>query len=220
MAVALDLGSYSDISDYSSLVEKAKLWLDRGSELDTLIPTFIANTEGHLNRVLRTPEMEAFAPMTAVAGSFTLPADCIQVRSLTVAGQPLAASSPVDLATRYYGRNNAYVTGCPAAYAISGRQVQVAPVSDGQIALSYWQRIPALTVNQPSNWLLDNHADIYLFGTLFHANTYIVDTDAAAGWSTLFDAAVGTLQDAGQRARYGGPIVARSGVRPVYGVRC
>lgn len=220
MTIALDLGSYSDISDYSSLVDKIKLWLDRGSELDNLIPTFIGNTEGHLNRTLRTPEMEMVAEVTAVGGGFTLPLDCLQVRGLSARGRPLRNTSPGALAGTYRAHDGAYRAGPALAFALTGRQVQVAPLSDAPLTLSYWQRIPALTLTQPTNWLLDNHADIYLFGALFHAETYTPNPEAAAYWSALFDAAVGTLQDAGSRARWGGPIEARSAVRPVRGIRC
>lgn len=225
MTVALDLGSYSDISDYASLVAKARLWLDRGNELDDLIGTFVANAEGYLNRVLRAPEMEAFATPVTTLGAFTLPADCLQVRELTAGGRPLASTSPGALAQTYTaitgvtGTTGAIMSGCARAYAISGVQVQVAPVSTEALGLLYWQRIPRLSLVQPTNWLLDTHPDIYLYGTLFQANTYIADADAAAGWSAVFEGAVDQLVQVGKKARWGGPIVARAGPSSVRGIR-
>ncbi len=219
MAIALNIAVFSDITDYQSLVEKAKLWLDRGDEIDALFPTFVGNIEGYLNRTLRTPEMEKFSSVSALNGGFSLPADCLQVRGLYIAGVPLDATSPAMLGARYTAFDGAWTKGCPNAYAITGRQVQVAPVGERAIGLSYWQRIPSLSVSSPSNWLLDAYPDIYLKGLLYEANTYIVDTEAAARWSTLFGTAVDQLQQNGLRSRYGGPLVARSGVAQVRGVR-
>jgi len=212
MAVALDLGNYGAISDYSGLVTQAKLWLDRGSELDGLIPSFVALAEGYLNRTLRTPEMENIAAPTMVDGVFPLPADFLAMRGLTVGGRPLDAVSPALLADTYGA-----LAGYSRAYAISGRQVRVAPYSSDPVSLSYWQRIPALNLNQPNNWLLDGHSDIYLYGTLLSAETYIDNPDRVAQWRAAFEGAVEQLVEASNKARWGGPIVARPGVLRVRG---
>ena len=213
MAVALDLGADNALRDYTDLVAKVRLWLDR-DDLDGLISTFIRLAEGHLNRQLRTPEMEAVVTLPAIGGALTLPLDAISVRGITVAGRPLIALSPTQLSEAYGS-----LAGFPRGFAITGRQVALAPLADTSATLTYWQRIPALTLSQPSNWLFAAHSDVYLFGALFQANAYIVDTEAAARWGALFDAAVDAVSDLGSKARYGGPIVARAGPAAIRGVR-
>lgn len=214
MTVALDLGSYSDISDFASLTDKIKLWLDRGSDLDVYVPTFISLAEGYLNRVLRVPEMENVTPVMAAQGFFTLPLDCLQVRGISASGRPLTGMSPGALAGTYSDFR------APArAFAISGRQVRTAPISDEQITLSYWQRIPGLTLSSPTNWLLSGHPDIYLYGALASAQGYIDAPDRLAQWTSAFEGTVQQLVEAGNKARWAGPIVARAGVAAIRGIR-
>lgn len=214
MSIALNLGSDAALADYSDLVDKTKLWLDRGSELDVLIPTFIALAEAYLNRTLRTPEMEALAAPPVANGGFRLPADCVQVRGLTSAGRPLTQLSPAQIAASYGA-----LAGIPRAYAIKGRDVSIAPTANEPCELSYWQRIPALTINTPSNWLLDAHADVYLYGTLASAVGYIDEPESLAQWTGAFEGAVQQVVEASGKARWGGPIVMRSGIASLRGVR-
>lgn len=219
MTVALNLGSYSDISDYSSLVEKIQLWMDRGSDLDAQLPTFISLIEPYLNRTLRTPEMEAVTYPALVNGGFTLPADCLAVRSVGMNGRTLDTMSPGELA-QAYGTPAGILTGWPKAYAITGRAVAIGPVGGPMTnaTLVYWQRIPNLTLAAPTNWLLTTHPDVYLYGALAQAAGYIDNPDGVAKWSTLFQAAVDSVTEQASKARWGGPIRQRA-VAQVRGVR-
>ena len=214
MTVALDLGNLSAISDYSDLVSKIKLWLDRGSDLDPFIPTFITLAEGYLNRVLRVPDMETTIAPTTISGAFTLPDDVIAIRGVWVAGRPLQASSPEEMAT-LYGAREGYAT----IYSIVGRQVSIAPIDTGAVKVIYWQRIPALTINNPTNWLLNYHSDIYLYGALVQAEAYIDNPERVAQWQVAFDGCVDQLINLGNRQKYGGPIVARAGPARIAGIR-
>jgi hypothetical protein len=214
VTVALDLGAYSDIADYPGLIDKVRLWLDRGDELNPYLPTFIMLAESYLNRTLRTPEMEAYTSVPVVGGLARLPLDCLEVRGISVGERPLQATSPANLARDYRG-----LAGAPLSYAIRGRDLLLAPTSDDALDLTYWQRIPALTLNAPVNWLLDGHPDIYLYGSLAAASGYIDDPEKLGQWQAAFEGAVEQLRDAGNRARWGGPIVARSGVQQFRRVR-
>ncbi len=214
MAIAIDIGTSSAIADYSDLVDKARLWLDRGSELDQLIPTFILLAEGYLNRVLRVPDMEATVSPIVTDGLFQLPEDFLQMRNVRCGGRVLESYSPAELDNVWAGMvGNAY------GYAISGRMVRLGPVSGLPVTMSYWQRIPKLTLSTPSNWLLDRHSDIYLYGSLLSAETYIDNPDRVNQWRGAFEAAVDQLQVAGSKAQFGGPIRMRSTVHQVRGVR-
>lgn len=214
MSIALDLGTTGVISDYSDLIEKARLWLDRGTELDPLMPSFIALAESYMNRTLRTPEMEAIANPVQENGAFGLPDDYLALRGVSASGYPLVAMSPASLAHTYGD-----LAGCPRGYALQGRQVTVAPVGDEALQLAYWQRIPALTLNNPTNWVLDLNSDIYLYGTLASAETYIDNPARVAQWRGAFEGAIDQLVQSSSKARWGGPITARHGVRRIRGAR-
>jgi hypothetical protein len=214
MAVAINLGSFSDISDYNSLVDKIKLWLDRGSDLDAYIPTFITLAEKHLNRELRTLEMEAAVMPVLIDGSFPLPADFLHVRGLTVGGRPLPGMSPASLAA-YRSWSAGYARG----YAIANGSVTIAPADTGVLILNYWQRISALTPAATVNWLLTAHPDIYLYGALAQAEAYIENPDRAAQWASLFQGAIDQLNLTARSASYGGPLAMRSPVAQTWGGR-
>jgi hypothetical protein len=214
MSIALNIGFSGVISDYSDLLDKTRLWLDRGTKLDALMPSFIALAESYMNRTLRTPEMEAIYNPVAITGAFTLPDDFLALRSLTAKGEPLQAMSPSTLAHAF-----GTLTGIPRGYAISGRSVKIAPLGTDALELAYWQRIPPLTLNSPTNWVLDLNSDLYLYGTLLSAETYIDNPSRIAQWQAAFEGAVDQLVRSSSKARWGGPIVARSGVVRVRGAR-
>jgi len=204
MALIVNTGTLSDITDYGSLLDRLREWLDRGNELDALLATFIGNAEAVMNRELRTPEMEVTVPITAVDGSFLLPLDCLQVRFLASDERAMTGARPFE------GRCRDRL-----AYSLSGRTMNT--MAAGALLLSYWRRIPALGTANPSNWLLDAHQDVYLYGALFQACTYTGDGEAAAGWSTLFDAALSGIERSARAAQYAGPLVMRVGVNDGYG---
>ncbi len=214
MTIAIDIGTSSAIADYSDLVDKVKLFLDRGSELDQLIPTFITLAEGYLNRVLRVPDMEANGTAVVINGTFPLPDDFLQMRGVRCGGLALEGYSPATLLDTFGG-----MAGVAGGYAISGRTVMVAPVSAAPVTFTYWRRIPKLTLNTPSNWLLTTNSDIYLYGALLSAETYIDNPERVEQWRGAFEASVDQLQIAGSKAQFGGPIRMRSGVRQMSGVR-
>jgi hypothetical protein len=151
VTVALDLGAYSDIADYPGLIDKVRLWLDRGDELNPYLPTFIMLAESYLNRTLRTPEMEAYTSVPVVGGLARLPLDCLEVRGISVGERPLQATSPANLARDYRG-----LAGAPLSYAIRGRDLLLAPTSDDALDLTYCphaQRPGELAARRPPGHL-------------------------------------------------------------------
>lgn len=220
MTVALNLGSFTDIGSYNDLIARVAMWLDR-DDLTPFMQTFVGMIEPFLNRTLRTPEMEVTAYPSFVSGTstFPLPMDCLAVRGVNMNGRALDAYGPAQMATTF-GLPSGFAQGLPAAYSVSGRTVTVAPagVGDATITLTYWQRIPALTSAAPTNWLLTEHPDVYLYGTLAQAEAYVENPARAAQWTALFEGAVAQIMAAAGKARYGGPVRARAW-NQVHGVR-
>jgi hypothetical protein len=56
--------------------------------------------------------------------------------------------------------------------------------------LFYWQKPAPLSNANPSNWILANHPDVYLFGALTASAPYLMDDARVAVWSGLFSAAM------------------------------
>lgn len=205
------------IASYSDLVAKVAKWLDR-DDLTPQIPDFLALLEARINRLLRTVNQEKRATWAVASSIFPLPDDFRQMRSLGVLGtpnRPLDQISPVDTAGKFPG-------GPPSAYWVEGRTLIIVPGISDPISLTalYYTRLPALTADAPTNWLLDEHPDIYLWGTLQQAATYIRDPDAIETCKAYLDDAIAELQRESRLDRWGnGPITAPS-PRQVRGARC
>ena len=219
MAVAFAIIVPGSIGDYSALVEKVALWLDR-DDLQQRAPDFIALAEARWNRLLRTPEMEMGRVTLEAGEKVTLPVDFLQARSIYLEGapdRPLRAMSPNALAVGYSGR-----PGIPAAYAIAGRELRLAPPprESVMVSLDYYQRIPSLSVNTPSNWLLESHPDIYLYGALIQAEAYINNDERIGLWKQAHDEALSELMAAGRKARWGGGPLVPNVARQVGRVAC
>jgi hypothetical protein len=203
------------LSTYSDLVTAVGSWLNR-SDLDTMIPDFIALFEARMNRLLRHPEMESTATSAIASGDteLSLPDDFLAARTVYLDDNPdnvLIAMSPANRRAVYPYE----ASGELRAYAISGSTIQLAPpASDaGTLTLSYYQEIPALNGTNTTNWLLDSHPDAYLFGTLTQAQVYLQDDQRAGMWKAAWDEIWTEINDAGDQRRVpAGPLTMRPAV--------
>jgi hypothetical protein len=66
----------------------------------------------------------------------------------------------------------------------------------------YFKTIPSLSDAVPSNWLLEDHPDVYLYGTLVEASLYLMDDERLPGWSQALEEAVQEIKEADKVARY------------------
>lgn len=199
--IAGTIGSYGDLRD------KVALYLDR-DDLDDRIPDFVALLEARINRLVRSVNQELRGTWTISDESYNLPSDFRKLRKIAIEGspdRPLREISPQSAASQFSG-----TSGTPQAYYIEGRTITFAPppAAATDFAVTYWTRIDPLTSDNDSNWLLEEHADIYLFGTLLEAAVYIRDADAIALCSDKLDQAIAELQMMTRTDRWGaGPLV-------------
>lgn len=221
-AVALSVGNAEPIGDWTTLVAAIREWSDR-TESDfsnAQIAEFIAVCEARLNRLLRVPEMETVTTLTVTSGNVDLPSDFLAVRALYLSDRELRSMTPAAMIARY-----GTVAGCPMAYALVGsnpRKVRFGPQpgSDDTATLIYYARLENVSEANADNWLLNDHPDIYLYGTLLAASAFIADETWIPMWKAAYDEAIGELISAGERDRHGGaPLVAGSSPAPVRGVR-
>lgn len=219
MSIAIDTSAVGAISSYSDLVAEAGEWLNR-TDLNARIPGFIRLCEARLNRLLRTPDMETFVILTATSEATSLPLDFAGMRALWIDGspdRPLKGFAPNAVPQAYGGQ-----AGIPTGYYISKRTLYLAPppASATTLAVIYFSKLTALTESAASNWLLLDHPDVYLWGTLMCAKAFIDDPEKVKQFKAAYDEAIGELIEAGTKARYGsGPLVPTA-VRQVRGVTC
>jgi len=208
MALVLDIPPSTNLGSWSGLREAVAAWLDR-DDLNDRIPDFIRLAEARFRREIVRTEQE-----TIVSLPGTLPSDFDSARAVYLTDAPtiaLTQISPAELRGRYSGPG----TGPPQVYAISAGQIIVGPPPNAAYAatLLYNRKIPALGSSVQTNWLLDDHPDLYLFGTLLHAEFFGWNDDRLPLIKSAVDEAIIEINDAGNRRRYGGgPIAARSPV--------
>lgn len=200
-----------DIRTYAGLVAAVQAWLDssEGALVDA-IPNMIALAEADFRRNIVTPDMEVTVTIDPSLGS--LPTDIDSVRLFTLTGmaqQPMTAVSPSDFYDLPVG-----ITGTPRYYTTSNNALSIWPAPDMTYtaALIYRQAIPALTSANATNWLLTGHPDAYLFGTLLQAEFFGWTDERLPIIQTKLSAIIDDINSAGNRKRYGGPLIARAKV--------
>ena len=165
------------ITTYAELQTAIGDWLNR-ADLDQKIPDFIRLAESTLNDVLRQADMVTQSTgITITSGRATLPSDALEVVYAQVGSaedEPLEQITPQQLTM--LRRTRTRDAANPRFFAIIGRQIVVTPTpSSGTLDLDYYQRIPALTTSNTTNWLLADAPHVYLYTSLLHATPFLMD---------------------------------------------
>jgi hypothetical protein len=195
------------ITTYAELQTATANWLDR-TDLTARIPEFIELAEANFNRVIRQPDMIAKNDSFSIAGRYTtLPTDTLEIVRIVVDLTPvivLEYLTPEEISQRRIVMTS---TGKPYYFTTVGgstNQLEVLPSPDSTYTASivYYTRIAALTDSATTNWLLDSHPDIYLFGTLVEAEPYLKNDERMPMWTSRLDKALNALGLQGQRERH------------------
>ena len=83
--------------------------------------------------------------------------------------------------------------------------IEFAPVPDSEYTLEivYYQALPALADNT-TNWLLDSHPDIYLYGSLMQSAPYLQADERIGVWAGKFQQILEQLKTSDEKARFSG----------------
>lgn len=182
------------ISTKAELQTAVGNWIKR-ADLTDRIPEFITLAESRINRLLRERLAEADQPLTGVVGSrfVPLPTAYNEARGLWIVDAggrcPIDYADPLNLPVsatagkpRYWtidGANLALERPCDQAYGLVLRMVSKFVLSD----------------DAPTNSLLTEHPDIYLFGTLCEAAPFLRDADLQTAYEGRFDRAIDEVND-------------------------
>lgn len=192
--------------DYAQLQEDVANWLNREDLADT-IPSFIRLAESWLNKSLRVRQMLKRAVAILDEQYITLPSDWLEAKNVQLNLKPARRLEFVtlDQADQIRERTGG-ASGPPYFYTISGSQLEVVPSpgADVEIEMAYYARIPALSDDAPTNWLLTEWPDIYLYASLVHSAPFLQDDERVAVWGSLLREAFEAAQQADQRAQYSG----------------
>lgn len=198
------------LATYGELVTEMTSFLDRAGDTDfaARVPTFIALAEARLNRLLDDPEMEVRSTATATGQYTTLPTDFKRLIGVMAGTNRLRQVSGAEITA--FDQTN---TGAPRAFAISDGAITFAPISTtAAITILYVRRIPPLTAIAPTNWLLTLAPDLYLYGSLLHAEFYGANDERMLLVKSAYDEAIDELRRDGQERKWGAsPLAPRLG---------
>lgn len=177
---------------YSELKTRIASYLNR-SDLTSELDGFIDQTEAELNRRLRAADMVKRATATAELQYLSLPTDWLEVINVEITSndfKPVLQQSIESLDVHRAANDN--ITGQPIFYAIVDNTMEFSPKPDKAytLQLTYYEKITALSDSNTSNFVSNNHPDVYLYGALKHASLFLMEDDRAARFSALFEKAL------------------------------
>ena len=192
------------ITTYSELTTAIADWLNR-SDLASAIPNFISLAEAQMSRQIRHRKMVTRATATMDTPYFAVPADwkeTIRFQLNTNPVTPLLYVTPEQLLEDSQGYSSA---GQPMFFTTIGQQFEVLPQPDGSYdaELLYYSKLPALSDEAPTNWLLTESPDIYLYGALAQSAPYLKEDERTGIWAGLYQKFVDDMMLADERARIG-----------------
>jgi hypothetical protein len=177
------------LDSYLGLITAVQDFTGRSDLTTAKVDYFIDLAESYFNQNLRTHHMETTnGSLTYSSGAITNPADFLGWKHLSITSngtkyqlQPVALeqNNLVDDGT----------TGLPSRYIVRGESTLLRPTPDSSgytVEGTYYQKVPALSASQTSNWILTNYADAYLYGALAMSAAFTKDDPRISIWQQLF----------------------------------
>lgn len=193
------------LDTYEGLKGEIAGWLNR-ADLAPVIPTFVRLLESQVERILRTREMLARADGALSDEFTTLPSDFLALEHIVLIG----VRNPQPLQWVPMNQINALqaesTPGTPTHYSIIGDEIELSPLPSAEIVaqIAYYRKITKLGDTQQTNWLLDRHPDLYLYGSLMQAAPYLKNDERIGTWTTALAAILEDIRLADERAIRGG----------------
>ena len=189
---------------YSELKTNIANYLNR-SDLTSQMDMFIDNVEGEINRRARRKEMIKRATATADAQYLSLPTDWLEGINVEITSNdfsPILQQSIESLDIYRKSINNK--TGQPVYFAFVDDTMELAPTPDTSytLQLTYYEKIPALSDSNTSNFVSLNHPDVYLYGALKHASIYLMEDERVAMFTQLFEKALEEIKMEQEKAEF------------------
>ena len=190
--------------NYSELQTNIASWLNR-EDLTAIIPTFVDLCEADLNRSLRCREMICRATATLDSQFISLPNDFLEIRNIQLNSSPPRGLEFVtlDYADQMRGSEH-YSSGQPKYFTVHDGTIEVIPSPDAEytIELSYYQKVASLTSSVTTNWVLNSHPDIYLYGSLMHSAPFLKEDERFVLWGGRYRQFVADLNAQSTASEY------------------
>ena len=195
------------LATYSDLLTSVASWLHR-ADMAAIVPDLVVLAEARIARDLRIRRQISGTTLTTAAGvqAVTLPADFLEMENVTI------TAGGMDLNMEFVNierLNVKYPDGSgnsrPSVYTYEGSSMLLGPTPDAvySMPIFYYARLAALSVT-PTNWLLTNHPNIYLFGALAEAGDYVQSDELTRKWEAKYAQGIKDLQTADDSSMFSG----------------
>lgn len=193
-------------SNFGDLKTEIAGWLKRDNQTDR-IPSFVALCEADMRSRLRPNDLEARTTITIDAEYVDVPVGMRSVNRLTLDGAdnvPLRYISPELMEDQWSSSS----TGKPLVFTLVGNQFQFRPVPSSSFTgnLVYQAVLTALAADTDTNFVLTNHPDTYLYGSLMQAWDYLNSTEQTAKYEALYEKCIDRIKRESAAKRVGGGI--------------
>ena len=194
------------LNSYAALKTSIGDFLNR-DDLTAVIPDFISLAEAQINRDIRHYEMENRATAQLDSQYLARPTDWVETIRMHITGggtRTLDLLSGAAMSDKRAGADD--TSGEPRYFRHAERAFEVYPTPDGtyNVEILYYQKIPALSDTNTSNWLLSEAPDISLYGSLLHSSPYLAEDARVNVWAQLYAAAKDNVNRAADAASASG----------------
>ena len=193
------------LSTYSDLKASVADWLNR-TDLTNQVVDFISLAEAEMKRRLRRSSTRTTISISSEETA--LPADCAELRAISLESSSPQRDAPLNLCTPEMlaetRARNSGVAGRPTDAAFMAGNLVVSPVPDQTYTarIFYFTQLTPLSNSAPTNAVLAEAPDAYLYGALLQAEPFLEHDERVGLWQQKFDRAIDQLNEVRVREEY------------------
>lgn len=188
---------------FSNLKTAIANYLNR-DDLTAFIGDFITLTESRLNRELRVREMiSSDISTTTVSGtqSYSLPTGFLEAKSVVYQSNPYKTLKFISNSDFYDKYNASVGNGQPNFFTIVGTNILLGnpPDSANTLQIDYFKTITPLSDSNPTNSILTNYPELYLYGSLAESSSFTFQDERIQTWGSLYKEAIKNANETAER---------------------
>lgn len=190
--------------DYASLKSTVLDWLARQDISDTVFESFVTIVEQTISAELKcfdTEKMLTAVPTNTELGfsAVELPKDFREARVVMYANDPLLYIEPQKFIEN---KDNGGFT------IVGGKVLLGNGVSgNGSLVIVYYTRVPHINLKNMTNAIIEKYPNIYLFGCLREAYSYISDLEKSSLMDTRLERAIEEARMDADTSAYSGSVL-------------
>ncbi len=183
------------------------VWRNGDTVFEADLDNMVDMAHARLNRDLRIQRMVNTATLNLTADSLAVPADYLELRTITSDTQPapLQFVSPYERERIKLANSSTF----QPIYTVAGSNLLfVGPMSPSDspartVTLTYYAKVPDFAGDDVS-WLADEYLDLYTYAVLRHTPAYLKDDERVVLWKNEYEETLASVVAAEAGRRYAG----------------